>query len=257
MVTSLKFTKALTFNLGKTDKFKCSTNDTVLSIKDIPAIRYNFTEYGDTELGFIRAMLGKFRYSLHVVEFDISSHALDLDKFQEFSNLAYILHIPIYAESVNERTFGQDIEQKMQEHPEFISRMDRFVITDKSDNLDYMTLNALMFRLDKLVHCGLSKIGCCNSPFTTSENSCLSALTTRELSAKYTIESDAVLPSSNHNRLENNCGCLRYITIEQELIPVYKAVSSKETKETKETKDGKRGQESKAKKLPKGVMPMW
>lgn len=212
MITSLRFNAPVSVQVGNTGKFKFDSCKEVFSIKDIPALRYNFSKYDYEDIAFIKMMMKQFKHSVNVVEMDIHiADAAYRNVHEEISNIAYIVKIDITNEHANSHTFSPE-EKRLLIGLKSLP-VDRIVMVDKSDCLDYMGMAALTSEITSCSGINKKLIGLCSSPFTTSENSCMSAALAREWSAKYNKDGEGALPSANHNSDSNNCGCLRYMTV--------------------------------------------
>lgn len=272
MVTSLKFNKIVNVNIGNTGKFKVGDNENVLTLKDIPAVRYQFETYGDAEIAFISEIHKKFKHSVHVVELDLMEHNIGsvyTEIHKVVDNIATIVHLSLDDTHAESRDFTFNEQQKLLELKNI--PINRLMLHDRSIKLDYQGLSWLTDKACKLTKIHMKNIGCCSSPYTSSENCCMNAAIAREWSAKYNKDGEGSLPSSNHNSKESNCGCLRYILVSGDIKAVNAETKKKsdadfmnapigtdENGETnKNTKKEKALKEPKAKKLPKNVMPIW
>lgn len=268
MITSLKFTKAVEVNIGNTGKFKVAENENVLALKDIPAVRYKFDRYEDEDIAFIKQMHEKFKHSVHVVEFELMDHDVPLlyNKLHEaVENIAVIVHVSLNDSHAETREFTEVEQEKLQELRTV--PINRLMLHDRSMNLDYQALARLQDLALKLSKMNIKLIGCCGSPYTDSSNSCLNAALCREWSAKYNKEGEGALPSANHNSTDSNCGCLRYITIKDNIQAINSERGKKssaefmnlpeDTEGGSDKKSPKEPKEPKAKKLGKNVVRMW
>lgn len=276
MITSLKFISPVEVGVGNTGKFVVGDNgseENVLSIKDIPAVRYYFKQYGENEKRFIEGVYNVFKHSVHVVEFNMDMGSNEMLAAYNMlhgavPNMAYIVHKDITDAHAASHTFTADEAEELGALK--YMPVNRLMLTDRSNSLDYIGLSKIIDEASKLSGVNKKSIGYCNSPFTTSESSCLNAALTREWAAKYNKEGEGALPSSNHNNEGSlNCGCLRYILVKSDIKAVMSGESKKkdfmnppikeaslEKKDNAEKKDT--GDKKVVKKKPvKGLMPIW
>lgn len=265
MITSLKFSKIVNVKLGDNGKFRVDDNENVLTLKDIPAVRYKFEQYGDEEIAFINGMHNKFKHSVHVVELDVMEHDV-YDVYTRIhnvvNNIATIVHINVDDSHAENRKFTL-LEQTKLAGLKSVP-INRVMLHDKSVKLDYQGLSSLKDQLVKLTGMPMKDVGCCGSPYTSSENCCMNAAIAREWSAKYNKDGEGSLPSANHNSKESNCGCLRYILVTEGIKEVIGEVKKKTDSFMNAPEDGESTKEKKEKtpkepkaKRPKNVVPAW
>lgn len=212
MITSLRFEAPVSVQIGNTGKFKFGGCEEVFSIKDIPALRYNFKKYEYADIAFIKIMMKMFKHSVNVVEMELEiADQTYRDVHEQIGNIAYIVRVNI--DDTHAKSHGFTDHEKALLNGLRSLPIDRIVMVDNSTCLDYMGIAALTREIIDCAGVNKKLIGLCGSPFTTSENSCMSAALTREWSAKYNKEGEGALPSANHNSETNNCGCLRYMTV--------------------------------------------
>lgn len=278
MITSLKFLKTVKVNVGNTGKFKVFDNENIFTLKDIPAVRYKFETYEDSDIAFIKEMHSKFKHSVHVVEFDVMVHdvpALYQKLHEAVENVAVIAHIGLNDAHAETRVFTEEEQQKLQELRTV--PINRLMLHDRSDKLDYQALSILKDAVLKLAKISDKSLGYCGSPYTDSTNSCLNAAMCREWSAKYNKEGEGSLPSANHNSTTESCGCLRYIIIDSDIeavntergkksdagfmnLPadlVGESDTSTKKAKSEKAKGEKAPKEAKPKKLGKNVALLW
>lgn len=196
-------------------------NDTKVSLKEIPFVRYKFNQYTTDELKYILDMRKKFKHSVHMVEIPLDENILDyLNILKDVDHLVRYIYIPIYDDDVvnglNEETVS--LIKKLLDYD---TEIDRIMIKDNSSTLDNIRSLRLKKQIADILKINMNGIGICNSPLSfDSRNACLTAVKARELAAKYHHEDDLIaLPSANHETM-NTCGCIRYYTINHDIIPL-------------------------------------
>lgn len=207
MVTSIVLTGTHTIGTDTYGKFM--VQDTKVSIKEVPFVRYRFTEYNDKELEYIKSMKNKFKYSSHMVEITLGEDTRDIiERLEQISNLIKFVYIPVddtdVLEGLREEKFDllANISDKS---------FDRLMLKDKSSTLDVVAATRIKKELLSVIKLGnIDDIGVCSSPLSfDGKNACLTALKARELSAEYAETDEVALPSANHECM-NCCGCIRY-----------------------------------------------
>jgi hypothetical protein len=59
-------------------------------------------------------------------------------------------------------------------------------------------------------------MGICSSPLSFDDMACLTAVKAREIMSRYSTTTDVALPSANHQSM-NCCGCIRYVTVTEDI----------------------------------------
>ena len=125
---------------------------------------------------------------------------------------------------------------------------EKLVITEKIDVLETESANKLVECLEKMLNIEVSL--CCS--FMSKANggkrfNCLNAVYARELLAKYGDNDDPVLPTMNHQDMEE-CACMRFTPVTTENITYKEEVEKKEKSVSTEKKE-----KAPKKTKPKGV----
>ncbi len=219
MITGLKFIGVHDVKLGSTGKFKLAGTEKVLSIKEIPAIRYRLSAYEEREIDFIMDMKKTFPNSVHAVECSVEQSFDAVKALSEKDNtFVFIVHISLNDTHAMNKSFSDeelDMIQSLKDLP-----IDRIMFDDNSTTLDYIAFSTLTTIVRKATGMRPTDIGICGSPFTDAETCCMSAALAREWSAKYVTNPCEALPSGNHNNEGRCCGCFRYETINCDIVPV-------------------------------------
>lgn len=230
MITCVVLTDTWRVDLDSHLRF--NLNDQKISIKSVPFVRYRFSEYTDREIEYIKEMKKKFKYSVHMAEVELCDNIDEiLDRLNgAIENLVIYVYIPITDNDVKEGL----CESKLNLIRLLINKKyKRIMIKDKSTSLDFIIAEQFKKQIARILT-GVkpNEIGICQSPLSfEGENSCLTAIKAREIAAEYADTDDIALPSANHQCM-NTCGCIRYITIDRDLIIEEK----KENKEKSVTK---------------------
>lgn len=245
MISSLVLTGMFDIGIDKNEKY--SLNGERTAIKDVPFIRYRFSEYGEEQIAYIKKMQGKFHYSTHMAEVMLSEKAQEQLKVlaDTFDNIAVYLYVPITDEMV---TAG--IDENTEELLETIKNeaYDRIMIRDNTETLHLVSANMLKRQVAEVTAYAQADIGICNSPLSYGNEACLSALTARNLTAMYSASEECAIPSSNHECM-NTCGCIRYVLVESDIpTPIGKGPSEKKSNSGKKT--GTSGSKKKVSKAP-------
>ena len=219
MVTSIVLTGMYDIGISASNKIK--TPDGVLvDIKDIPFVRYRFSDYGEEEIQFIKKNMDKFPCT-HLIEIDISEKAFEvLDRIEELGlELARFVYINL-TEDMATKGLSDDIlalVDKLMNHT-----FDTLNLRDVSESLFPIALSNIKRQLKEATGLRENEIGVCGGPCCFyNGNACLTAVKAREIQALYAKDVDnAVVPSANHegsldsldnlDSCVNKCGCIRY-----------------------------------------------
>lgn len=233
MISSIALKGMYDIGVNENNKFKMG--DTTMSISDVPFVRYQFDSYDESQIEYIKKMMKKFNYSVHLYEIHNLSPE-DIDGIetleQEIPNLAKFLYIKVDDETVLNKkfTFSLDIVESVIDSCE----INRIMLKDCSSTLDNVTATILRNQIAEATDFDIDDIGICGSPLSFGELCCLTAVKAREIAAEYSDNKDFPLPTANHQSM-NCCGCIRYYTFENSVsAPAVKGSKSKTTKD----KDG-------------------
>lgn len=252
MITSLRLYKHVNVGVGSTGKFQIASNNEIFNTKEIPAVRYKFDAYTQDDADFIKKMEETFKHSVHVIEVGLLDAAEVVPMIKEtIDNVAIMVYMDINSEHSSSHEIKDEAEIEALEGLRLLP-VNRLVLVDNTTDLDYIGLNALNNQVSKLSGIKRVDIGICGSPFTDSESSCMSAALARKWAAKFNRYGDGALPSANHNSDDNNCGCLRFIGVSEDIIPVSSAKSGGSSSDSE--KEPKEPKERKPKKNP---FPEW
>lgn len=214
MISSILVTGA--HKIGQNTNKKIKVNDTILSVeKEIPFVRYRFGAYTESDLEYIKSMLTQFPLSTHLVELELDEETpIMVEKIRRIGNIAVFVYADVTEDEVQrgtlaEITLANAINLRTLD-------IDRFMLRDKSRNLDRVTIRKLIKLLKEVTGKPETTFGICGSPYSFDDLCCLTAVRARELMAKYSSAMDVALPSANHQNM-NSCGCIRYFTITEDL----------------------------------------
>ena len=94
MVTSIVLTNKSNIGISSSNKIK--VEDHLISLKDIPFIRYRFEEYGESELEFIKKNKERFKGPVHLAEINLCENIETiLNNMDDIEGLAKFVYIPI------------------------------------------------------------------------------------------------------------------------------------------------------------------
>lgn len=247
MITSICLTDTHRIELDKYGKFV--VDGIKIALKDVPFVRYRFSQYGQKEIDYIKEMKSKFVHSAHLAEVNFSENVnTDLELLDTVDRVIKFLYIPI---TDNEVLNGFSAEALELLNNLDDTSLDRIMLKDNSNTLHTLSSNKLKKQItDKLVSLKNYKdIGVCQSPLSfDGSNACLTAIRARDLAANYSDNEDMALPSANHECM-NTCGCIRYIVVGKDIL---KSDLEKTTKST--SKDTTKSTSKAAKKKFKGIL---
>ena len=223
MVTSLVLNGTHKIGINSSRKIKLNAaedKEVIVSIdKEVPFIRYRFSEYTDKEISYIKEMMNTFNLSTHLIELNIISNPIEvLEKLknEQILNIAKYIYIDVDDNVVQNGTIDPAYIDMIGELMQY--DIDRYMLKDKSKSLNTVVANniikAITTRYNKLLHS--DQFGICSSPLSFGESACLTAVKARELMSKYSNISDMAIPSANHQCM-NCCGCIRYIEINSDI----------------------------------------
>lgn len=243
---------------------KILVNGEEVALSDITAIRYDFgKEAGDcgflrlTEAGtyefneaasIIAANRKTITKSLHLIELNVveaDMAALVSGIRQICGKVAVFLYIDFdgYTDK-----FQRSIELAV---PAF-GLVDRVMLRERtSETLKHEDIKKLkQYAEEKFGVRKSDKIGLCDSPVGCNIGmSCLSAITCRELAAKYGDNIDMVVPSQNHEGMNNNgeraCNCIGFTVVTS--LGVLDAVNiARKSSSSQSGENGEAGQKKKS-----------
>lgn len=200
-----------------------SLNNSNVNIKDVAYVRYRFEDFSlpDT-IDYIRGMIKKFYLSSHLIEVKLSEHCGDdinniCDTFENVIAFLYIDVDDIDVENESLSELKLDLLNKFKDSNAFVERV---MLKDKSSSLYTISGNRIREQVANLLNMDNSDIGFCQSPLSLCDgNCCLNAERARKLSAAYNEYDSAALPSSNHEfKNGNNCGCIKYRIVSEDIL---------------------------------------
>lgn len=249
------------YKIGQNANKKIKVNDTILSVeKEIPFVRYRFSTYSDSDFEYIKSMTEQFPVSTHLVELTLDENTVgNVRKARKAGSLAVFVYADVTEDEVQGGSLSATTLENVAKLKELSKdeTIDRFMLKDKSKNLDRVTIHRFIKQLKDASGFKDPTFGVCGSPYSFDDMCCLTAVRARELMAKYSSVPDVALPSANHQNM-NTCGCIRYITVNNDLAAPLDAKTGKkkvkvegaEGEATVETTESK----PKAKPVPKNVI---
>lgn len=194
---------------------KIKVNDEILSLKEIPFVRYNFVKYTEDDIEYINTIIEKFNSSVHLIEYQLTENTLLEMGLIDNEDIVRYLFISITDDNVvsigehNKSLLG-DVLSK-----EYINRI---MLIDNSTTLNRTNILKLkdeIMAINKSVNNDM--IGVCGSPFSIGDESCLSALRARQLLTDYSENDECAIPSARHECMDC-CSCIRHIVIDDNTI---------------------------------------
>lgn len=239
MVTSLMMTGKHSVGVNSYGKITLG-KDNKISVKDVPSVRYNIPDITPDDTEYIKQMMDKFKFSVHVLEVEANNAgAIELWKkiLDTGMKVAVIFRIDVTDQEVNNGAWAPEVEAWLAQFKGM--RVDRIAMRDRSSMLYNVAARTLKKRLSTILGVKEKMIGICCSPLTNSEECCMSAITCRDWEAIYGGE-NMVVPSANHEGKNRNehcaCGCIRYTVINRD-IPVDEPVKGFQKKTDKAEKE--------------------
>ncbi len=238
MRTALRMTKPI--EIKTNGRAKVLVNGEEVALSDITAIRYAFgDEHGDCGFLYMNPQTGALEWnaainviaenrknitkSLHLIELNVVE--LDMEAVvntlrQTCGKVAIFLYLDFDGHTTQ-------FERQLNLAAPAFNLVDRIMIREKTaETMTHADIKQLKEYVEaKLGVSRSDKIGFCDSPVGCSLGlSCLSARLCRELSAKYGDSIDMVVPSQNHEGMNNDsgraCNCIGFITAEKiEALP--------------------------------------
>ena len=256
MVASIVFTGM--HNVGVNGNNKIKVDGHLLSMSEIPFVRYRFDKYGEEELEFIKKNKEKFKGPVHLAEVTLCPGVGEiLDAMDEINNLAKFLYVPVT---------DADLANGLNEEAKTIlgtlddSFYDRIMIKDNTSMIYTLAADRIKLEIEQAVHenFSYSDIGVCGSPLSfchgdNESQACLTALWARKIMAEYADSADIVVPSASQEKMKC-CGCIQYLIVDSD-IPAPLSAKEKAAKKDPAEKNEKEPKEPKVTKT-KG-MDVW
>lgn len=238
MITSIRVNGM--YNIKSNSNNKIKIEDNLLHVeKDIPFVRYRFTEYGDSAVEYIKRMQAKFVKSTHLVEMKLDDlTATYYENIRNNMQAAIYLYIEVTEEMIKEAALTEECINRLKSVQN--CNFDRYMLKDTTtDSLDYTTASKIIKQISKQFKIKDANIGICGSPLSFRGLQCLPAVKARELMSIYNEHSDVPLPSANHECM-NCCGCIRYLEVNSDTeAPLDKAKGKTKDNAEKEPKEPK------------------
>lgn len=260
MITSIVVTGTHSIGMNINNKIEIEGN--MLSVeKDIPFIRYRFSEYGEAQYEYIAKMMKQFSYSTHLAEIELSENTETIIKYMtdNIPNMVKYVYINVTNDDV-ERGELEEYQESLIDKLSGLS-IDRIMFRDKSTTLDTVTVKKLIKKYSDMVKDKNDSsarpqpdmFGVCSSPLSFGDWACLTAVKARELMSVYSTVADVALPSANHQCM-NCCGCIRYMVVSSDLAAPADSKMKSTTKKSDNT--GSNGEtKTKTPKASKPIIP--
>ena len=163
MVASLKL-KGL-YNVKVNESNQIMVNGNILSLKEIPFIRYDLGTYTDEAVQYIKDTMTKFSKSTHLIQYNVDENLLNyLEKTDEFSGKTakYIYFTITQEDMLNGKLNDSDIQIATEAITKY--NIDRIMIIDKTINMDMANAKKIITDTSKKLGVKISNIGICSSP---------------------------------------------------------------------------------------------
>ena len=238
------------YNVGINSNNKIKVDGHLLSLSDVPFVRYRFDKYGEAELEFIKQNKTRMKGPVHLVEVPLYDGCAEVfDKIETMGGIARFLYIDVDDADINSG-LKEETKNLLYKLVEADSFFDRVMLKDKSTLIYPMAAEKLKLQVvDALGNIVEAKdIGVCGSPLSFRHSdiegqACLTAVWARKIMAEYADSADIVIPTASHECM-SCCGCIQYLTVTED-IPA--PLSAKEKSAAKKAENAEKG-ESKEKK---------
>lgn len=223
MILSLKLTGP--HNIGVDSLNRINVNDSKLSVKDIPYVRYAFKFNAEEHTEYLKKNIEKFKYSVHIIDLELEDEtASDISYIEETFNtenvdVSHIIKVNVSGEEVYNGKLADDTVEKLKKVLKVKGLISRVVLVDNDYEItDSSKLNPLVEEVDEILGMGKSNIGVCNSPILESGTACgvygtkgcLPASVVRRMQEDKNPDIELPLVSENHQNSGTMCGCTKY-----------------------------------------------
>lgn len=255
MVSSLVLTGKYTIGINSKNKIKVDGH--LLSLDDIPFIRYRFSEYGEAEIKFIRENKEKFRRPVHLVEITLGPNTKDIiEELESIDKLVKFVYVPVDDNDIKDGL--SDTKQKYLQNIEDCN-IDRIMLKDKAEMMYPIAAERIKIEIEDACGFLASDIGVCGSclSFRCGDEpgqACLTAVWARNIMAEYAEDDDIVVPSASHENMDC-CGCIRYLIVNSD-CPAPLSTKEKSANKTKSSDTNKQQSKSKEAKDAKAKAKM-
>lgn len=211
---------------------KIKTSEGTVSLQNISFIRYNFTRYGEEELEYIAKSIEKFEMATHLAQVTLyDGWETEVETMLErFDCLAVFVYIDITDMDVSASNLVSPyVVEQLYKIANNDIPVEKVIMCDRSTSLYVVAANKIKRVIHDITGIEESSIGICNSPLSYFDgNACLTAMSAREIAAKYNEHCDCPLPSANHEgKNGNGCGCIKSYMVTSDLeAPEQKAKTS-------------------------------
>ena len=249
------FKQVVAVGMNKEGRFKVDKD--ILSIKDVPFLRYRFTRFGEAEIAFMKECQSKFVNSVHLAEISITDEVTaaveDFNSItQNLQNIAVFLYVDVSDNDVASVTID---ESKLDTIDAIVKTgaVQRLCIRDRSTTLNAESFSHLVKMFISRLNVKEEFIGVCESPLSFDTRACLTAEKARELMAIFISNAEDVVPVSANHQCMECCNCIRYKLVTSDLIEVQAPPSM--TKKEKSETDEDKPEAPKKKKLAFKALP--
>ena len=206
------------YNVGVNSQGRLMINGERSSIKEVPFVRYRFNSYSEDDIEFILEQANKFKYSVHLVELELSGDIEEQYRLIKGSldgklDVGIYIYVPI-----DDTDLIDGISEEKLDWIELLGDIeyDRLMIKDKSTSMFLEGANRVKREISEILGINEVDIGICSSPLSFDGNACLTAVKARELMAIYGKSDEVSIPSANHECM-NTCGCMRHMVVESDI----------------------------------------
>lgn len=253
MVASLVLTGQ--YNVGLNSNGKTKVDGHLLSLTDIPFVRYRFGTYAKEQYEYILKNMEKFKDQIHLIEMNLEPGIVEsieafhsvFDPAEKSEKIAKFLYISVddevKANGLSEETINL-LKSVSEEY------FDRIMLKDNTTELYEIAADRIKIQIENALDGLVSSrdIGICGSPLSFRSNdtegqACLTAVWARKIMSEYAENPDITIPSASHECM-TCCGCTRYFVISED-IPA--PLSSKEKAANNKDKPKKSGSDTKVK----------
>ena len=233
------FKQVVAVGMSKEGRFKIDKD--ILSIKDVPFVRYRFTRFGTDVIEFMKDNKSKFTNSVHLAEISVTDETTAaVEDFnavmQSMQNVAIFVYVDVTDADVASVTIQ---EEKLQVIESLVKTgaVQRLCLRDRSTTLNAESFAHLVKMLMSRVGVKEDFIGICESPLSFDNRACLTAEKARELMAIFVNSEEDVVPVSANHQCMECCNCIRHRVVTQDIVEVQAPVGKVKKEKVEGTED--------------------
>lgn len=225
MVISLRLKRPAVVGMNRNNKVKL--NGTLVSMNDIPFVRYAFEKYDDEEIEFIKQNMQRFVGPVHFIELSATMAGIvdACSKISQLENTVKFLYVNI-DEAVMQTNTLEHLYDILDNIVATGIRFDRLMLRDPNNYMIPIQVSKFRSQLSNYARklgAPANDIGICGSALSfrrgdTDGGACLTAVWARQLMTDYLPDSEINrgLPVASHECMDC-CGCVKYFTVTEDI----------------------------------------